>query len=219
MTTTVRIPLHTAKQHFGVSRVRGTRPRNEDNYQAGVIDVPIFAPAGPKIKDDPLSPDPPGEPNVFYFGVFDGHGGEDASVYLKDRLHQYIEETSKLLNPTNASYTISSQTSRKYTIAEQSDASREECARIQNDLVNNWKDTVGGYFRRFRPNFGTTKTCGVSGNADIGAVLVYAFLKADLDFITSTPPWFLTPEPETPAEPSQSFKGGSTASTVLISTS
>ncbi|KKY14900.1 putative protein phosphatase 2c [Phaeomoniella chlamydospora] len=36
-----------------------------------------------------------GDPQVFYFGVFDGHGGEECSGYLTERLHEYIEKTSR----------------------------------------------------------------------------------------------------------------------------
>ncbi|RMJ24617.1 phosphatase 2C, partial [Aspergillus sp. HF37] len=42
-TTVVRIPLRRAKHHFGATSARGTRPRNEDAYQAGIIDIPAFA--------------------------------------------------------------------------------------------------------------------------------------------------------------------------------
>ncbi|KAJ5596845.1 hypothetical protein N7450_003303 [Penicillium hetheringtonii] len=42
-TTVVRIPLRSAKHHYGAVTARGTRPANEDTYQAGVIDIPAFA--------------------------------------------------------------------------------------------------------------------------------------------------------------------------------
>lgn len=32
---------------------------------------------------------------MFYFGVFDGHGGAECSDYLKERLHSYIEKTAQ----------------------------------------------------------------------------------------------------------------------------
>lgn len=181
---------------------------------------------------------------MFYFGVFDGHGGEDASLYLKNNLHRYIEETSKMLNPEGLSIVVSPKSSEAESDAERAEEKRQrvansqatiseageqspeqsldsrlDCKRIQNDLVNNWKETVGGYFRRFKPDFDTTKNAGISGSCNIGAVLVYAFLKADLDFITNTRPWFHAGEAEIPTETTQQFSGGSTASTVLISTS
>lgn len=42
-TTVVRIPLRSAKHHFGVAVSRGSRIYNEDSYQAGVIEIPAFA--------------------------------------------------------------------------------------------------------------------------------------------------------------------------------
>ena len=41
--TVVRIPIKNAKHHFGVSLSRGTRPYNEDAFQAGTIEIPAFA--------------------------------------------------------------------------------------------------------------------------------------------------------------------------------
>ncbi|KAG0644201.1 hypothetical protein HOY80DRAFT_854842, partial [Tuber brumale] len=114
----VRIPLRSARQHFGVSRSRGNRPYNEDWYQAGVIDIPPFT----------LSPDSaPTDPSVFYFGVFDGHGGEDCSAFVKDYLHTYIEQSFKTFSEGGG-----------------------QKASTQAQLVSAWKDIVGGYFRRFQ---------------------------------------------------------------------
>lgn len=45
--TVVRIPLQSAKFHFGSSTARGTRPYNEDMFQAGVIEIPAFAKRSP----------------------------------------------------------------------------------------------------------------------------------------------------------------------------
>lgn len=45
--TVVRIPLQSAKHHFGVSVSRGQRPYNEDTYQAGTLEIPAFAKRGP----------------------------------------------------------------------------------------------------------------------------------------------------------------------------
>ena len=105
-TTVVRIPLRSAKHHFGVSVSRGTRPYNEDTYQAGVIEVPAFAKPRPlnltrAPANSPLeafrakqreeqangggngegtsAESASGDPQVFYFGVFDGHGGSECS--------------------------------------------------------------------------------------------------------------------------------------------
>ncbi|KAI5795783.1 phosphatase 2C-like domain-containing protein [Geopyxis carbonaria] len=216
-TTTVRIPLRSAKHHFGATRARGTRPNNEDNYQAGVIDVPLFSP----IATSPVEDHQPGqEPSVFYFSVFDGHGGDLASLYLKDYLHRYIEETSKLFNPGNEQRPLADPDSVHVDHDAEGWAER---TKLQQDLVNLWQNTVGGYFRRFKPDFGVTKGCGVSGDGRIGAVLTYALLKLDMDFITNQRPWFIpsdaTPTQVDSEESTNSFKGGSTATVILISTS
>lgn len=102
-TTVVRIPLKSAKHHFGVSVSRGSRPYNEDSYQAGVIELPAFAKkAPPSISKNPRASigegssaeGANGDPQVFYFGVFDGHGGAECSGFLREQLHEYIEKTA-----------------------------------------------------------------------------------------------------------------------------
>lgn len=202
--TVVRIPLRSAKHHFGVTRARGNRPYNEDHYQAGVIGIPPFAPsAAGHVEQTPSDQ----YDSVFYFGVFDGHGGEDCSKFLKENLHTYIEETSKRFNGES-----------------EDDGAVEARKSLQMNLIRAWKETVGGYFRRFKPDFGRPVGCGAAGDGSVEAALAYAFLRADLDFITKTPPWFaegsdtvikMEPKPDTP---STHFEGGSTASVVLVST-
>ncbi|KAI9764761.1 MAG: hypothetical protein M1840_008030 [Geoglossum simile] len=99
--TVVRIPLRSAKHHFGVSLARGTRPYNEDTYQAGVIEIPAFAKRAPMSLTRSQNGTfdsvggAGGDPQVFYFGVFDGHGGSECSAYLREHLHQYIECSAK----------------------------------------------------------------------------------------------------------------------------
>jgi hypothetical protein len=105
-TTIVRIPIKSAKHHFGAGVSRGSRPYNEDTYQGGTIEIPAFAKRQPislsRSKKDAFSLDEGGggqqsamsevgDPQVFYFGVFDGHGGTECSEFLRDRLHGYIE--------------------------------------------------------------------------------------------------------------------------------
>ncbi|MCJ1440246.1 MAG: hypothetical protein MMC23_000729 [Stictis urceolatum] len=126
-TTVVRIPLKSAKHHFGVSVSRGQRPYNEDTYQAGVIDLPAFAKRNPISLTRAPASSPlqayrekqqrsreqaanqsketdgegtaaggsNGDPQVFYFGVYDGHGGNECSDFLKDSLHRYVEEAAQ----------------------------------------------------------------------------------------------------------------------------
>ena len=101
----VRIPLKSAKHHFGASISRGSRPYNEDAYQAGVIELPAFAKRQPmsltrKRNGNEASGEgtsaqgASGDPQVFYFGVFDGHGGAECSGFLRENLHEYIEKTA-----------------------------------------------------------------------------------------------------------------------------
>ena len=141
----VRIPLRSAKHHFGVSASRGQRPYNEDAYQAGVIEIPAFAkrmpislttraPASSPLqayrerqrraqeqaeneasdsKEGTAAQNTSGDPQVFYFGVFDGHGGVECSDFLRASLHNYIENATRefelrstlkgpILHPTGA---------------------------------------------------------------------------------------------------------------------
>lgn len=99
----MRIPLKSAKHHFGVSVSRGSRPYNEDSHQAGVVELPAFAKkAPPSISKNPRASSGEGtsaegvhgDPQVFYFGVFDGHGGADCSGFLREQLHDYIEKAA-----------------------------------------------------------------------------------------------------------------------------
>ncbi len=102
--TVVRIPLKSAKHHFGASNSRGSRPYNEDTNQAGTLDMPAFAKRAPislvrsqmsKSSGEGTSASSAfGDPQIFYFGVFDGHGGSECSRFLREELHGYIEETA-----------------------------------------------------------------------------------------------------------------------------
>lgn len=101
-TTVVRIPLKSAKHHYAAFNSRGSRPYNEDSHQAGVIDIPAFAKrpppsitSGNKPREAEGADSASGDPQVFYFGVFDGHGGAECSEYLRERLHEYIEQTAQ----------------------------------------------------------------------------------------------------------------------------
>ncbi|KAL7269890.1 Protein phosphatase 2C 6 [Rhizina undulata] len=221
--TVVRIPLRSAKHHFGAALMRGNRPHNEDCYQAGVIDLPSFAPpvsADMKFQKPDSIQDATGSgSSVFYFGVFDGHGGEECSKFLQDHFHRYIEETAKSFGVTAS--LPSTQAAESAPLKSETDL-REARITLQENLVNSWKETVGGYFRRFKPDFGSRTGCGTTGDGSVEAVLTYAFLKADLDFITKTKPWFINDatgdEMQKIGLLKTGIKGGSTASIALIST-
>jgi protein phosphatase PTC6 len=80
---------------------RGSRPYNEDSHQAGVIEIPAFSKKTPKsvtlaktTGEGTSAEGASGDPQVFYFGVFDGHGGAECSDFLRESLHQYIEKAA-----------------------------------------------------------------------------------------------------------------------------
>ncbi len=308
--TVVRIPLRSAKHHFGVSVSRGTRPYNEDTYQAGTIEIPAFAKRAPislsrsgsKITASGATSaeSASGDPQVFYFGVFDGHGGNECSDFLREELHSYVENAADLFKLGSSLKTakkkdrdvegpsadqqggeneLSSQGKESLNRLEmksegevakvQNLAMRTDDGRVENpprrpalsgvepvsvesnkpkaielerNLVAQWKDTVGGYFRRFKPEYFSLGPDGKTHSQSpisIEAVLMYAFLKADLDFVTAQArkpddenqhsdkplnaddilgePAHLTPSKHRIGGPKR-FIGGSTASVALIST-
>lgn len=273
--TVVRIPLKSAKHHFGVSLSRGTRPYNEDAFQAGTIDIPAFAKrrpmsltrAGRAANGSDVTPDPSvsGDPQVFYFGVFDGHGGAECSGFLREQLHEYVEKamqqfelksslqreenggrpggaraqdigsvsdrvkkdkdsleaiqmhtppgTEPLKPPTTGTkgkLPLPGSKSMEGAIdgaapVTQSDSIRK-AEELEQRLVKDWKELVGGYFRRFKPEFFSMSAGGqghpaekeaksMRGSANtvvtatdgigIETVLEYAFLKADYDFVAA----------------------------------
>ncbi len=264
--TVVRIPLRSAKHHFGVSLSRGSRPYNEDTHQAGTIEIPAFAKRAPISwtrdaehwgkKEATSAESASGDPQVFYFGVFDGHGGNECSDWLREELHTYIEDSARRFNLESslrrakstkrgkqdeqtkehgAAYSGSSESTEAPKAGDmngvaqaqegqeaESESQRARSAKesqstgqadnqrraeeLERELVNEWRETVGGYFKRFKPQFFALSAGGqghvlerevVRGNqlqpsdapaADVDGVgienvLTYAFLRADLDFI------------------------------------
>ncbi|KAH7413300.1 phosphatase 2C-like domain-containing protein [Cadophora sp. MPI-SDFR-AT-0126] len=304
--TVVRIPLRSAKHHFGVSVSRGTRAYNEDTYQAGTLEIPAFAKRAPislsragKTASATSADSASGDPQVFYFGVFDGHGGNECSDFLREELHGYLERTADTFELASSLKTgkkkgsnvggLSAEKGGAIELAskggeslqkietksgrdveqqsnipmkgkdgriEQPPASpaiesdgpvsiesnKPKTIELERSLVAQWKETVGGYFRRFRPEYfslpaSSGEESAVETPVSIETVLMYAFLKADLDFVTAQAQ---KPDPENhsdkplnaddilgqPAHLSSQhriggptrFVGGSTASIVLIST-
>ena len=78
---------------------------NEDTNQAGTLDMPAFAKRAPislvrsknamQRSGQGMTADSAfGDPQIFYFAVFDGHGGTECSEFLRDELHGYIEEAA-----------------------------------------------------------------------------------------------------------------------------
>ncbi|KAF2194514.1 protein serine/threonine phosphatase 2C [Zopfia rhizophila CBS 207.26] len=241
--TVVRIPLKSAKHHFGVSLSRGTRPYNEDAFQAGTIEIPAFAKRRPMsltrnpngaIKSEVTPADSPsGDPQVFYFGVFDGHGGNECSGFLREQLHTYVEEAARLFElesslkmkgrvdryigwPSSLGERDEKSSNSDGEAAEplggvppvkQSDSIRK-AEDLERCLVNSWKELVGGYFRRFKPEYFSMSAGGRGHPTEkevvskrhspntsfpneeeegigIETVLEYSFLKADYDFVSA----------------------------------
>lgn len=190
-TTVVRIPLRSAKHHFGAGVSRGSRPYNEDTFQAGTVEIPAFAKKQPvsigkrDIGQNAGSTRATGDPQVFYFGVFDGHGGSECSEFLRDRLHGYIEEAALLFGLQS---TLRKENADEDPIEEPGIMGEQDAEDLQRSLVTSWKETVGGYFKRFRPEYfpavASDDDPAASSNT-IETVLTYAFLKADLDFTTA----------------------------------
>ncbi|KAL4909886.1 hypothetical protein BDW74DRAFT_143944 [Aspergillus multicolor] len=263
-TTVVRIPLRSAKHHFGASTSRGTRPSNEDTYQAGVIDIPAFAkrpPASHTIRDRAArgvalrenrgADSASGDPQVFYFGIFDGHGGSECSTFLKETLHEYIQDTAAEFELQSSlrkgeEGLLKDETGAELPVRQGSNVLRVQ--RLEKTLVQSWRNLVGGYFRRFvPPNFSHLANRPAEGEAPptpdtdekvtIEEILEYAFLRADLDFVSAQAsreddelsnvcrPLYQDDILYGPKHSKslniaglRRFKGGSTASTVLIST-
>ncbi|KAK4188828.1 phosphatase 2C-like domain-containing protein [Podospora australis] len=274
--TVVRIPLRSAKHHFGVSVSRGQRPNNEDTNQAGTICMPAFAKRGPKSVVRNQRPTGEsmnaysalGDPQIFYFGVFDGHGGSECSEFLRDELHGYIEEAvtefelESSLKPDPGRSSLSDPESSRLSENARPESADEvpdkpasaKVIELETSLLQEYKRTVGGYFRRFRPESFSVAAAANSTSSfsepsstspnnvpvTLEAVLTYAFLRADLDFVTAQA---RKPDPDDPyisdntplnkdeilgsphLPPSGHgiggpvrFKGGSTASVALIST-
>ena len=202
-TTIVRIPIKSAKHHFGAGVSRGSRPYNEDTYQAGTIEIPAFAKRQPVSirrrengdSEGEAAKSESGDPQVFYFGVFDGHGGSECSEFLRERLHGYVEEAALLFGMESSVQLTSG--GMADVDSEGGVMGEQDSEDLQKSLVSTWRETVGGYFKRFRPDYfpavasstGRSNSTGdvaesVTSNS-IDTVLTYAFLKADLDFTTA----------------------------------
>ncbi|PHH60962.1 hypothetical protein CDD81_1019 [Ophiocordyceps australis] len=280
--TVVRIPLRRAKHHFGSYSARGSRPYNEDADQAGIIDMPAFAQRAPmSIKQKPGEATPAdtasGDPQIFYFGIFDGHGGTQCSHFLRDELHGYIERTvadfglesslrkqkpgrleSPPLTDKRALDSLEVQgpdgvkdrlelpqhggmpshgsavPSAKSVPAKVHD--QEGVLDLQRGLVEAYRNTIGGYFRRFNPEHLRGSADTDSSPITVESSLAYAFLRADLDFVSAQARKPDGDESDLPLNNDDilgapharrsgqamgdalRFKGGSTASIALIST-
>ncbi|KAI0125094.1 phosphatase 2C-like domain-containing protein [Xylariales sp. AK1849] len=308
--TIVRIPLRSAKHHFGAADSRGQRPYNEDTNQAGTIDMPAFAKRVPislvrskmnKTGEGTSADSAFGDPQIFYFAVFDGHGGTQCSEFLREELHGYIEEAAEEfeLKSSLKAHKKARKSSQdrqqvpptpiigdreaggdrgldkieikdaeevqrnadipetdEHGVIEEVDnadaidgsdpkpaiVNESKALKLQRALVKEYKETVGGYFRRFNSPYFNLRQESDSREpaATIESVLTYAFLRADLDFIRAQAQKLDPDDPyvsdsalnrdEVLGSPhhmppsghgiggQSRFKGGSTASVALIST-
>lgn len=256
-TTVVRIPLRNAKHHFGAVSARGTRPANEDTHQAGVIDIPAFAKRPPlsltinrnnpaDSRESRAAETASGDPQVFYFGVFDGHGGSECSSFLRDYLHEYIQKaavnfelrSSLRDNPQQIGETAALNGS----LPVMQQGNRRRIGDLEKSIVQNWRRLVGGYFKRFKPahfSYHGDESADPASmdRVSIEEMMEYAFLRADLDFVKAqackrendlVQAEKPLNEDEVLHSPSitrspkiggnSQFKGGSTGSIVMIST-
>ncbi|KAL7937532.1 phosphatase 2C-like domain-containing protein [Trichoderma chlorosporum] len=289
--TVVRIPLRRAKHHFGTATARGNRPYNEDADQAGIVNMPAFAKRAPtsvkqKSGEPTVAGGALGDPQIFYFGVFDGHGGVQCSHFLRDELHGYIEEAAaefglqSSLRQKNPWEVPRQTVTRKQALdnvnmkkpdevkedielpSRDGDAGPVKAPRhgdplpsaesepvevsdykkainLKKGLVQEYRASIGGYFRRFKPEHFDLSDDGSNNTISIEAALEFAFLRADLDFVAAQArkadpddlsvsdrpvnnDEILGQPHATPSGHSiggaTRFKGGSTASIVLIST-
>ncbi|KAJ5578547.1 uncharacterized protein N7459_007511 [Penicillium hispanicum] len=262
-TTVVRIPLRSAKHHFGAVTARGTRPANEDTYQAGVIEIPAFAKRPPasltirrsnsgepsaQLRESRGAETASGDPQVFYFGIFDGHGGSECSTFLKENLHEYIQDAAAEFELCSSLRTEQQQLNggeaplTPGSLPVLQEGNRKIIGDLEKNLVSSWRSLVGGYFKRFKPTYfsyyGPESADSVStGRVSIEEIMEYAFLRADLDFVKAQAAkrdddLVLAEKPlnedEVLHSPSMTrnpqiggrsrFKGGSTGSIAMIST-
>ena len=123
---------------------------------------------------------------MFYFGIFDGHGGNECSDFLRDRLHGYLEEASVLFGMESS---LRKDDSSKGADTEGGVMGELDPEDLQKSLVSTWREMVGGYFKRFKPEYFPAVAAeddrATMNSNSIETVLTYAFLKADLDFTTA----------------------------------
>lgn len=217
-----------------------------------------------------------GDPQVFYFAVFDGHGGTECSGFLRDNLHEYVQNAADEFELKSSLGNNGARESDDSTAASPDESStsgrdgqtqnphgdlpiiqegnRAKIGKLEKTLVTRWRDLVGGYFRRFRPlHFAFSgenrrrsdafsslpksrvqrASCGVA----IEEVMEYAFLRADLDFVSDQASkndedmvqaekplndCDVLDNPSISRKPNiegeKRFKGGSTCSVAMIST-
>lgn len=82
-----RINLLSLPAYIGHHSSRVNRPYNEDRYSASVLKLPRGSTFAPRSLRRGMSP----ERQVFNFAVYDGHGSDQCSEFLKNKLATYVE--------------------------------------------------------------------------------------------------------------------------------
>lgn len=106
----------------------------------------------------------------FYFAVFDGHNVEECAEFLKNRLHEVVEECLEGVRPDEGIGIAP-----PVPVAE--GEAGENCGELGKTL-DQYRKLVGGYWRRLKPeklHFGT--------NSPLERALGRAFLETDLEFL------------------------------------
>ncbi|KAF9429884.1 hypothetical protein BGZ94_009073 [Podila epigama] len=94
---TLRIHLSKSRDFVGIRSTRCQRRHNQDRYKVLVLDPPTLSPelAGATethIRTTEGAQMDADKKTLFYFAIFDGHGGSHTADYLTANLDEYIEQ-------------------------------------------------------------------------------------------------------------------------------
>ncbi|CAK7894079.1 [Pyruvate dehydrogenase [acetyl-transferring]]-phosphatase 2, mitochondrial [[Candida] anglica] len=170
----LRVPLLKSPSHLGHFTSRVNRLYNEDKYSANVLSLKKTGKsktAGSSGNTKKSNPEVDAHATVFNFSIFDGHGGEQCSTFLKENLAQAIEDSDQLCGKSD---------------------------KERNELVKKYWKNIGGYWKRWykhrKDNF--AKMMDHDRNQiklqefpnlrdDLSVRLPMSFLKLDYDFFES----------------------------------
>ncbi|KAF9305404.1 hypothetical protein BGZ74_010363 [Mortierella antarctica] len=105
---TLRIHLSKSRDFVGIRSTRCQRKHNEDRYKVLVLNPPTLSPelaaaeasinngtsngSAAQVKSTEGAQMDADEKSLFYFAIFDGHGGSHTADYLTANLDEYIEQ-------------------------------------------------------------------------------------------------------------------------------
>ncbi|KAG0031224.1 hypothetical protein BGZ82_007086 [Podila clonocystis] len=103
---TLRIHLSKSRDFVGIRSTRCQRKHNQDRYKVLVLNPPTLSPelaaaeasnnsttgAAPQIKSTEGTQMDADKKTLFYFAIFDGHGGSHTADYLTANLDEYVEQ-------------------------------------------------------------------------------------------------------------------------------